>query len=143
MGPAPAKPAIVIRILVVDDSEIVRKQLSAFLHTADRSFAVCGEAAGGREAVLKTKELKPDAIILDFALPDGDGITVAREIGALPHKVAILMYTMHNSPRLELEARAAGILQVVSKPAASNLVLLLRELAQSKSFQSNPESNEI
>jgi|SRR5215471_1845788 len=137
MGPALAKPSPAIRILVVDDSEIVRKQLSSFLHGADRSFTVCGEAAGGREALVKAKELKPDAIILDFVLPDGDGLAVAREIGAMPQRAAIFMYTMHNSPRLEHEAHAVGIREVVSKPAASTLVLLLRELARSKVSQAS------
>jgi DNA-binding NarL/FixJ family response regulator len=142
MGPALAKSSPAIRILVVDDSEIIRKQLTAYLHGADRSFTVCGEAADGREAVLKAKELQPDAVILDFALPGGDGLAVAREIGAMPHKAAVFMYTMHNSPRLELEARTAGILHVVSKPAASNLVLLLRELAQSKPSPGNAQATE-
>src|SRR5215472_8077303 len=138
MGPALAKPSPAIRILVVDDSEIVRRQLRAFLLGADRSFTVCGEAAGGREALVKAKELKPDAIILDFVLPDGDGLAVAREIDAMHQKAAIFMYTMHNSPRLEHEAHAAGIRQVVSKPAASQLVLLLRDLARSKQSQGVP-----
>ena len=131
MGPAPAKSSP-IRILVVDDSEIVRKHLGDFLRSADRSFAVCGEAADCRGALMKAKELKPDVVILDFALPDGDGIAVAREICALPHKAAILMYTMYNSPRLELEAAQAGILRVVSKPAASDLIVVLRGLVQAK-----------
>lgn len=140
MGPIPAKPAPAIRILVVDDNESVRKQLSAFLHNADRCFVICGEAADAKQAVTKTQELRPDAIILDLALPDGDGLAVAREIGAMPHKPAIFMFTMHNSPRLELEAQSAGILQVVSKPAAVNLVVLLRELARSKSPEGTPET---
>jgi DNA-binding NarL/FixJ family response regulator len=139
MGPAPAKPSAAIRILVVDDSEMVRKSLRDFLRSADRSFAVCGEAADCREAVRKTKELKPDVVILDFALPDGDGLAVARILTGLPDKAVILMYTMYNSPRLEMEAAQAGILRVVSKPAASELLVLLRGLAQSKlpSAQSN------
>jgi len=132
MGPAPAKTSVAIRILVVDDSEIIRKHLSAFLRSADRSLAVCGEAANCQEAVLKTRELNPDVVILDLALPDGDGLAVAREISSMPHKAVILMYTMYNSPRLELEAAQAGILRVVSKPAVSDLIVLLRGLAQSK-----------
>jgi DNA-binding NarL/FixJ family response regulator len=132
MGPAPARPSAPIRILVVDDNEMVRKALRDFLRSADRSFAICGEAADCREAVRKAEELKPDVVILDFALPDGDGLAVARVISGLPHKATILMYTMYNSPRLEFEAAQAGILHVVPKPAASELLVLLRGLAQSK-----------
>lgn len=141
MGPAVANLSPAIRILVVDDSELIRKHLSEFLRSADRSFAVCGEAANAREAVLKTKNLKPDVVILDFALPDGDGLAVAREICAMPHKVTIFMYTMYNSPRLELAAAQAGILRVVSKPSASDLIVLLRALAQTKALPSNPRED--
>ena len=120
---------VVVRILIVDDSESVRKHLKTFLQTADATFVVCGEAGDGREAVAKVDELKPDVIILDLAMPVMDGVTAAQEISKRGHTGAMFMYTLHSSHQLELEAEKAGVRRIVSKPAAFELVPLIREVA--------------
>ena len=115
-----------IRILIVDDNELVRKHLKNFLQGADGTFTVCGEAGDGIQAVLKAHELKPDAVILDLAMPLMDGISAAREIAKTAPGLAMFLYTLHMSPQVEVEALSAGIRKVVAKPSAGDLVPLLR-----------------
>ena len=121
------------RILIVDDNEYVRKHLRTLLQNADRSFIVCGEATDGQDAVTKAGELKPDVIILDLAMPVMDGVTAAREISKTSQRIAMFMYTLHTSTQLEVEARTAGIRGIVAKPAAADLVSLVREVARTNS----------
>ena len=75
----------VLRLLVADDHEIVRRGLCALLksHTG---WEVCAEAADGREAIDKTQQLKPDIVILDIGMPNLNGLTATRQIlQAQPH----------------------------------------------------------
>jgi DNA-binding NarL/FixJ family response regulator len=120
---------VVTRILIVDDNENVRRNLKMFLQNADPSFSVCGEACDGKEALLKADELKPDVVILDLAMPVMDGVTAAREISKTHHDLVLFMYTLHSTYQLELEAQKVGIRRIVAKPAATELVSLIREIA--------------
>ena len=119
---------MVIRILIVDDNELVRKHLKSFLQSADGTFNVCGEASDGIQAVLKAHELKPDVVILDLAMPLMDGISAAREIAKTTPSLAMFLYTLHMSPQVEVEALSAGIRKVVAKPSVSDLIPLLRNI---------------
>jgi two-component system response regulator NreC len=123
--------------LIVDDNANVRKHLKAFLQSADATFLVCGEAGDGQEAILKAEELRPDVIILDLAMPVMDGVTAAQKISKMPHSVAMFLYTLHSTQQLEVEALKVGIRRVVAKPAAIELVTLIRDLAESAAAASH------
>ena len=103
-----------IRILVADDSALVRKRLTALLET-HAGWKVCGEAENGQEAVAMAAELKPHLIILDLSMPVLDGLRAAREISTIMPALPILMYTQHNYWEIELEAKKFGVRRVVSK----------------------------
>jgi DNA-binding NarL/FixJ family response regulator len=92
------------RILIADDQEMVRKMLRALLET-HTDWQVCAEAANGLEAVQKAAELKPDAIILDLAMPEMDGLHAAREILSNSPTLPILLHTNHAFSTLALEAK--------------------------------------
>jgi len=102
------------RILVVDDSSVVREQLRKLLATRP-DWQVCGEAVDGEEAVAKTAELKPDLIILDFAMPGMNGLQSARKIGKSFPQIPILLFTMFLSSELIQDARNCGIRGAVAK----------------------------
>src|SRR5262245_20186757 len=96
------------RILIVDDSPIVRQRLAETLRR-HAGWEICGEAANGQDAVDKAWELTPDLIVLDFMMPVMNGLQAAREIGKLVPGVPILMFTMHLSQQLIEEARSVGV----------------------------------
>ena len=73
-------PKLTLRILLVDDHEIVRRGIASFLATR---WEVCGEARDGLEAVAKVSELKPDVAILDLSMPVMGGTAAARQIRSL------------------------------------------------------------
>ena len=66
-----------MRILIVDDSELVRRGVKALI-SAEKSWEVCGEAGDGREGIQKARELQPDLVLLDLSMPDMNGLEVAR-----------------------------------------------------------------
>ncbi len=87
------------RILIVDDTRITRQQIRAFLQGI-AEWDVCGEAIDGLDAIAKTRELAPDVIVLDLAMPRMNGLDAAREIRKVAPRIPILMYTTFLTPSL-------------------------------------------
>ena len=104
------------RILVADDNELVRKLLHIMLER-DAGWEVA-VAQDGREAIAKAQEFKPDVAILDFAMPDMDGLQIARRISKQLPSAGILLFTIHDSAEMTFEARRAGVSRVLPKTAA-------------------------
>lgn len=95
-----------MRILVVDDNELVRRGIRAFLST-ETEFSVCGEAADGAEAVEKAKAYRPDAVLMDVCMPGMDGLAATRILRReLPHTKVILV--SQNDPAI-LNGQAAEV----------------------------------
>ena len=98
----------VVRILLADDSPAIRRCLRGLLdHHAD--WCVCEEASNGKEAVERFQQAKPDLIVIDFQMPEMNGLDAARHIVDLSPKTPILMVTIHMSKQLSEEARKVGI----------------------------------
>jgi DNA-binding NarL/FixJ family response regulator len=106
-----------LRILIVDDSAVVRRLLRYTIEQ-NSDWKVCGEAENGEVAVQRVKELHPDIVTLDLQMPVMNGLEAARQIAVLAPKTAMLMFTMHNSEQLLKDAHAAGIRDVISKSDA-------------------------
>ena len=97
-----------VRILVVDDSELMRRSLRMLLEQRDQ-WRVCSEAANGREAIEKAQQASPDVIVLDFQMPEMNGLDAAKEIRRRSPGIPILMVTLHMSPQLAQQAKIIGI----------------------------------
>jgi DNA-binding NarL/FixJ family response regulator len=97
-----------VRILVVDDSELMRRSLRNLLEQQDQ-WRVCSEATNGKEAIEKAEQSSPDVIVLDFQMPEMNGLDAAREIRRRSPGIPILMVTLHMSPQLAQQARGVGI----------------------------------
>ena len=110
------------RLLIADDNATVRRMLRALLETHE-GWLVCGEAENGLEAVAKARELRPDVIILDLAMPAMDGLRAAREISAALPGVPILIHTLHNAPGVELEAKKSGARRIINKTESADELL--------------------
>jgi len=102
------------RILIVDDNAQVRNALRMCL-TLNKNWTVCGEASNGRDAIEMVRSMKPDVLLLDYAMPEMNGLETARALSAFQPECAILMYTMFATPQLSALAQAAGVRAVLSK----------------------------
>jgi CheY-like chemotaxis protein len=118
-------------ILVVDDSDTVRKVTRLFLET-QIDLEVCGEAVDGVDAIEKAKELKPDLIVLDLVMPRLNGIEAASAIKGMMPQVPIILFTFYgaavgdNTP-----ISPAGIDAVLPKPDGGwKLLECVRDLLQ-------------
>jgi len=96
-----------IRILIVDDHELLREGLKSLL-SREEDMEVVGEAAGGREALQLCRSLRPDVVVLDARLPDVDGVEVCRQIQDEMPEVAVLFLTTYTDADLVLGAVRAG-----------------------------------
>jgi len=110
------------RILIADDSEIMRKHLKVTLHRQD-GWTVCGETGNGLKAVLLAHELKPDVVILDLVMPMLDGLTAAAEIAKILPAVPVVIYSVQIQPELEVEAKKFGVWAMVSKTAGPDQLI--------------------
>ena len=109
-----------LRILIVDDSDVTRRILATIVRS--RHWTVCGEAENGWSGIKKFQELRPDVVLLDLAMPDINGIEVARMMSGLDRSVPIILFTILDLEGIEKTARNAGIRAIVSKGECWNLL---------------------
>lgn len=107
-----------IRVLVVDDSVVIRRLVSDALN-ADPDLEVVGTAANGRLALAKIEQLNPDAVTLDIEMPELDGIGTLRELRATHPKLPVIMFSTltERAATATLDALAAGANDYVTKPS--------------------------
>jgi DNA-binding NarL/FixJ family response regulator len=124
------------RILIADDHEMIRKGLREVLEEQS-GWVVCGEATDGRAAVARTLELRPDVLVLDFSMPELNGLEVTRQVRAARLPTEVLILTMHKSEQLARAALAAGALGFVLKSdAGTTLVTAVEHLSRHQPFSS-------
>jgi DNA-binding NarL/FixJ family response regulator len=103
-----------LRILVADDHELVRRGVRSLLE-ANEGWIVCGEAGDGSEAVEKTRELKPDIVILDVGMPRLNGLEAARQILRYNPGQRVLILTITATEEMARAALEAGAKAYVLK----------------------------
>jgi DNA-binding NarL/FixJ family response regulator len=108
-----------LRVFLLDDHEIVRQGLKALLD-AEPDLEVVGEAGTAQEALDRVPALNPDVAVLDVRLPDGDGITVCRELRAGLPDLACLMLTSFSDDEALFSAILAGASGYVLKQIRGN-----------------------
>ena len=96
-----------IRVMVVDDHEIVRIGLKQVLDLSGE-FEVVGQAADGEEAVRVAAEVSPDLVLMDVIMPRKDGVEACREIMESASEVRVVMLTASNAEDAVVESVAAG-----------------------------------
>ena len=127
------KRAPMVRIMIADDSMPVRRGLRTLLGL-NSDWQVCGEAVDGADAVEKAHQLAPDPILMDFSMPQMDGVQAAREIAKSGTKIPILLFTLNLSPQLMELARNAGLRGAMSKSEISRLPYAIKALQRGETF---------
>ncbi|WP_308103350.1 response regulator transcription factor [Streptomyces sichuanensis] len=104
----------VIKVLLVDDHQVVRRGLRTFLEVQD-DIEVVGEAADGAEGVACAEELRPDVVLMDVKMPGTDGIEALRRLRELANPARVLIVTSFTEQRTVIPALRAGAAGYVYK----------------------------
>jgi two-component system, NarL family, sensor kinase len=122
------------RILIADDHEVMRRGVRGLLESHDE-WAVCGEAFEGREVVTKSRELRPDLIIMDINMPGLTGIDAAQQIRKENPTAKILFFSVHESAQTVREVVNVGAQGYVAKSRAGHdLVDAVRNVLEGGTF---------
>jgi CheY-like chemotaxis protein len=115
LRPTTAAAAVRGRVLVVDDHDLNRELVRSILER--RGFEVC-QASDGEAGIAMARELRPDVILMDLAMPKKDGLTATRELKADPATAAIPIVALTALAMRgdEGKAMAAGIDEYLTKP---------------------------
>ena len=123
-----------LRILLADDHDLTRAGLR-YLLEKQKDWSVCGEAPNGRAAVELAEELRPDVAILDMSMPELNGVEATRQILKKLPRTKILIYTMHETEAIIIDALNAGASGIVLKSdAGENMVTAVESVVRGRRF---------
>jgi two-component system chemotaxis response regulator CheY len=103
-----------MRILVVDDSTIIRKALGVFLGRGDTE--IVGEAINGKEAIEQFRSLKPDLVTLDITMPEMNGLQALKEIMAIDPGARVIIVSALSAKENAVKALGLGAKAYIMKP---------------------------
>jgi len=130
-----------IKVLIADDHQIIREGLRAMLEN-EPDIKIVGEAVDGRMTERLARELAPDVIIMDVAMPDLNGIEATRQIAAQLRGVKIIALSMHDDRRFVLNMLKAGAAGYMLKDDAfKNLAKAVRMVVANKTYLSHEISD--
>lgn len=125
-----------LRILVVDDHDVVREGVRTFL-ARRAGFEICGEANSGQDGIDKVAKLRPDIAVVDLSLPDMNGVEVTRQIRKISPETEVVILTMYDANQFVQEAISAGARGYVLKSrTGSDLAAAIESASQQKYFLS-------
>lgn len=125
-----------IRVLVVDDHELVRRAICSLL-SGDPTLDVVCQTADGEQAVAKAEELRPDLVLLDISLPGINGIETGRRIRKVSPDAHVIFLSQHDSTQMVEDAlRAGGHGYVAKVDAGAELLEAIRTVREGKKFVS-------
>ncbi len=110
------------RVLIVEDEKILAKNIQQFLAYHDYETQVAGTC---EEGLRQAREFRPDVILLDIHLPDGDGRQILPLLQQIDESVGIIIITAFGSVELAVDAMAGGATNYVEKPVALGTLKIL------------------
>ncbi|MGW6568571.1 response regulator [Streptomyces sp. NPDC054975] len=123
-----------VRVFLLDDHEVVRRGVHDLLD-AEPDLTVVGEAGTAEQALVRVPALRPQVAVLDVRLPDGDGVSVCRELRSRMPDLACLMLTSFDDEEALLDAIMAGASGYVLKQiTGTDLVTAVRTVASGQSM---------
>jgi DNA-binding NarL/FixJ family response regulator len=110
------------RVLVADDDADIRGLLAAFI-SSDPSFKLVGVACDADEAILMAQEHKPDAALLDVAMPGGGGLRVVKELQTFSPATSVVALSAYDERNIVIEMLQAGAMSYLVKGATREQIL--------------------
>jgi two-component system response regulator NreC len=108
-----------IRVMLVDDHDVIRFGLRSFLDTQEH-IEVVGEAGNGEEAIERAQEIQPDVILMDITMPVMDGLTATHHLHKICPNCQVLALTVHADKEYFIKMLEAGASGYITKQAASD-----------------------
>ncbi|MBN1588212.1 MAG: response regulator transcription factor, partial [Pirellulales bacterium] len=110
-----------IRLLVCDDHEVIRTGLASLLAGSD--IEIVAEAANGKEALEQAEKHRPDVVLLDIRMPDGDGLSTLEKLRAKVPETRVVMLSTYDNPTYIARAVALGANDYVLKGATREAIV--------------------
>jgi DNA-binding NarL/FixJ family response regulator len=111
-----------IRVLIVDDHEVVREGLRAMIE-GEEDIVVVGEASDGAEALTKAQELSPTVVLMDIRVPEVDGLEATRRLKSLLPSTCVVMLSMYDNDAYIIDAIRAGAAGYILKDVSRELLI--------------------
>ena len=122
-------PSAPVRVFLVDDHEVVRRGVAEVLED-DPEVTVAGEAGSVAEALARVPAVRPDVVVIDMRLPDGDGAELCRELrGRLPEVRCLVLTSYSEQEALDAAVRAGASGFLLKKIRGPALVSAVRTVA--------------
>src|SRR5215467_6667200 len=122
-----------ITVLIVDDHDVVRQGIRAFL-AAQPDLQIVGEAASGEEAIRLARDYIPDVVLMDLAMPGMNGVEATREVKRISPRTQIVVLTSYHDDEYIFPALRVGALSYTLKDTRrEELVEIIRKAAQGES----------
>ncbi len=110
-----------VRLLIADDHEVIRTGLMTLLQGS--GIEVVGQAASGKETVKLAEQLKPDVVLLDIRMPDGDGLSTLEKLRQKVPSTKVVMLSTYDNPTYVARAVALGASDFVLKGATREAII--------------------
>jgi DNA-binding NarL/FixJ family response regulator len=130
-------PEMAKRILIADDSSIIRKALFRLLNS-EEGYDVCAQAEDGQEAIDLAQKHHPDLIIMDLSMPILNGLDASRELKRMMPDVPIILFTQHPHAGQALRDSNRTFDRVVSKIDVNALMREVKSLAPCVDYRGGP-----
>lgn len=122
-----------VRIFLVEDNAMMRAHLRSVLERSE-DWAVVGEASDGRRALETWSEHSPNLTVMDFVMPEMDGLEAGRNLSEQHPESPVLMVTIDPSRQLAEEAKKAGIKGLVQKADVAGIVKAVETLVKGGTY---------
>jgi DNA-binding NarL/FixJ family response regulator len=120
------------RVLVADDHTLIAE---AFQKLLEPAYTVVGTVSDGRALLASARDLRPDVIVLDIAMPLLNGLDAARAIKKMDPSIKLVFVTVTEDPDIAAEAfRAGGSAYVLKRSAGAELLTAMHEVLQGRSY---------
>lgn len=131
-----------LKVLIVDDEPIIRDGLKIFIDWQKYGYEVCGEAANGKDGVLKTEELEPDLVIVDIKMPVMDGLRMIEALRNKDINIKFIVLTGYSEFQYAKKALEYGVSSYILKPIDEDeFIVEINKI--SKEIEVNEKNNSL